>query len=87
MKKTVFLALAFLFLTGLRAPNGEIISSGDPADKLLSSLGRPSTVTSQGVVKVNGAWVRREVWIYRVNKITYRFTVEGGIVVNEEWTR
>lgn len=86
MKKLVLLT-AFLFLTGFRAPNGEVISRGDPADKLLSSLGRPLMVTSQGVVQVGDAWVRREVWVYKVGGLTYRFTVEGGIVVSEDWKR
>jgi hypothetical protein len=87
MRRTPLLIIAFVFLCGFRAPNGEIISDGDPADKLLLNLGNPLIKTNIGIVRQGNLYVTREVWTYQIGDITYRFTIEGGTIVSDEWTR
>lgn len=80
--KFATLAAAMIFLTGLTAPDGEPISRGEPADELLTHLGYPMT---RMLVSVNPD--RVEVWTYRIKGITYRFTLENGVIAKEDWKR
>jgi hypothetical protein len=75
------------FLLGLRAPDGELINRGDPSSKLLIHLGPPLVRETDNITIVNGQAERTETWTYRIKRITYYFTIQGGEVVKEEWTR
>jgi hypothetical protein len=87
MKKILFL-LAALLLCGFRAPNGDIITEGDPEDKLLLDMGQPLTKTTQTAVNQFGIqYVTGQIWVYKLDKITYRFKVENGVITAIEWSR
>lgn len=95
MKKMILLMFMILLLCGFRAPNGALISKGDSASKLIMNLGHPltrsSSVTQRGLYLPYHSGSRgysvREVWTYKVEQYTYRFIIDNGVIVYEDWTR
>ncbi len=94
MKKLFLLCVAValvVLLSGFRAPNGNIISKGDLADKLLLNMGEPHIRTDLGVVQTRAFGgiisIKREVWTYRIEDYNYRFIIENGQIVADHWTR
>ena len=88
MKKTLFLLATLIFLSGFRAPNGDIISDFDPVDKLLLDMGQPLIRTPvMGTNKWGVQYVISETWVYQIDNLTYRFTIENGVITSIKWTR
>lgn len=87
MKRIMLLAALMLFLCGFRAPDGEIISEGDPVSKVVEHLGQPLYV-SQDAVRVIGSDIfKRETWTYKLEGVTYYLTIEAGKVTEARWSR
>ena len=91
MKKLSVLAIAVLLLCGFRAPNGNIIFKGELSDKLLMNLGEPHVRTDLGLIQTRAfggiVFVKREVWMYRIDEYNYRFIIQNGQIVDEHWSR
>ncbi|HNH51313.1 MAG TPA: hypothetical protein PLL07_02680 [Nitrosomonas sp.] len=95
MRRMILLMFMVLLLCGFRAPNGALISKGDLVDKLIINLGQPLArspfVTQRGLYLPYHSGSRgysvREVWIYKVEQYTYRFIIDNGVIVHEDWTR
>ncbi|QOJ23948.1 MAG: hypothetical protein HRU78_10070 [Gammaproteobacteria bacterium] len=94
MKKFFLLLTAValvMLLSGFRAPNGNIISKGDLADKLLINMGEPHIRMDLGLVQTRAfggiIYIKREVWTYRIDDYNYRFIIENGQIVADHWTR
>lgn len=85
MKKLIPL-IALIFLTGFQTPQGDLISRGDRADKLILKLGPPQIKTYVGLVQRGPDWVSQDIWTYKIGGTTYRFTIEGGVIVGEEFS-
>jgi len=91
MKKLLLIIIAVILLCGFRAPNGNIISKGDFSDKLLINLGEPNVRTDLGLVQIRAfggiAYIKREVWAYKIDQYNYRFIIENGQIVSDHWSR
>ena len=88
MKKLLLLVIAVMLLSGFRASNGNIISKGDFADKLIANLGQPTTRTNLGNRAFGGiVYINREVWHYKIDQYNYRFVIENGQIVADHWSR
>lgn len=91
MKKLVIIVIAVLLLCGFRAPNGNIISKGDLADKLIVNMGEPHQKTDLGMIQTRAfggiAYIKREVWFYKIDDYNYRFVIENGRIVADHWSR
>ncbi|BBL72577.1 hypothetical protein [Methylogaea oryzae] len=86
-RKLLLVATASFFLLGLRAPNGELIREGEPADKLLINLGRPLAITSGGLTLGGNTISDGQTWTYRIGDIIYRFAIDDGKIISERWDR
>lgn len=87
MWRILMMTVLFVFLSGFRAPDGEIISEGDPVSKVLEHLGQPLHVSEDAVRQIGSDWVKRETWTYKLERETYYLTVEGGKLVGARWSR
>ena len=91
MKKLFILMIAIMLLCGFRAPNGNIISRGDFSDKLLINMGEPHVRTDLGLVQTRAFsgifYLKREVWVYRIDDYNYRFIIQNGQIVDDHWSR
>lgn len=94
MKKTLTLLTMVILLCGFRMPDGDIVTDGDPVDKLLTHMGQPLMKTPDGVIteinQVTGGYVTKvisEIWVYKIDKITYRFKIQGGVIDSITWSR
>ena len=91
MKKFLLILLAVMLLSGFRAPNGNIISKGDFSDKLLINLGEPNVRTDLGLVQTRAfggiAYIKREVWLYRIGQYNHQFIIQNGQIVADHWSR
>jgi hypothetical protein len=94
MKKFFLLCVAValvVLLSGFRAPNGNIISKGELADKLLINMGEPHIRMDLGLVQTRAfggiMYIKREVWTYKIDDYSYRFIIENGRIVADHWTR
>lgn len=85
--RVLLAAVLFIALSGFRAPDGEIISDGDPLSKVLEHLGQPVHVSDDAVRPIGSEWVKRETWTYKLDRETYYLTVEGGKRVAARWSR
>ena len=91
MKKVFIIVIAAFLLCGFRAPNGNIISKGDLADKLIVNMGEPHHKTDLGMIQTRAfggiAYIKREVWFYKIDDYNYRFVIENGQIVADHWSR
>lgn len=87
MMRIVVAALLFVFLSGFRAPDGEIISEGDPVSKVVEHLGQPVYVSQDAVRVIGNEYVKRETWTYKLERETYYLTMEGGKLAGVRWSR
>lgn len=91
MKKLLCVVIVVVLLCGFRAPNGNIISKGELSDKLLLNLGQPHIRTDLGTIQTRAfgglMYVKREIWTYRIDDYNYRFVIQNGQIVDENWTR
>ncbi|SDY36104.1 DUF2845 domain-containing protein [Nitrosomonas sp. Nm58] len=88
MKKLLLLLATVICLSGFRAPNGNIISSGDLVDKLLANLGEPQARIHLGTFHYRGnIYITREAWTYKIGQYNHRFIIQNGQIVADDWSR
>ena len=91
MKRLFIIILTVLLLCGFRAPNGNIISKGELADKLIANMGEPHQKTDLGMIQTRAfggiAYIKREVWFYKIDDYNYRFVIENGRIIDDHWSR
>ena len=91
MKRVLIVIVAVMLLCGFRAPNGNIISKGDLSDKLLINLGEPNVRTDPGLVQTRAfggiVYIKREVWIHKIEQYSYRFVIENGQITTDHWSQ
>ncbi|MBK7353262.1 MAG: hypothetical protein IPI97_04680 [Nitrosomonas sp.] len=89
MRKLILLMFMVLLLCGFRAPNGALISKGDLVDKLVVNLGQPiariPVVTHRSIYPPY--YSSREIWTYKIKQYNYRFVIDSGVIIHEDWTR
>ena len=91
MKKLLVIVVMVIALCGFRAPNGNIISKGDLADKLILNMGEPHQRIDLGLLQTRAfggiVYIKREVWLYKIDDYNFRFVIENGQIVSDHWTR